>query len=59
MFILSKLKAANSLVEAKNGVSMGKIKLTKTKPNPHKVIKAAKGTIKILATTVMGEKILK
>lgn len=49
----------NSLVEANTGAITGQRIPIATKANPHKVIKAAKGTINILAITVIGEKILK
>jgi hypothetical protein len=49
----------NSFAEAKKGVITGEKIAVNTKVNPLKVIKLAKGTIRILATTVIGEKILK
>jgi len=46
-------------VEAKNETMGENIKPIRIRLKPHKVIKVAKGIIKMFATTVMGEKILK
>ena len=57
--ILAKIITVNSLVAEKYLVNEGIVVFINTKLNPHKVINVASGTIKILAKTVMGEKILK
>lgn len=57
--IFNKIATINSILEAKNGANNGVTKLTAIKLKPHKVIKEAKGTMKRLASMVIGEKILK